>query len=285
MQAGAVRDEGDVVSLAAHFCSLNVDRSSIGGQGALAVVERRPFKDEDGIGIVEGRGEHAAGVLEGGGGEHLQARDVGVPPFEAVRVLGSELVAPARRHADDDRHVELAAGHVQEGGGRVQDLVEGEQAEVDGHDFDDGPHPAQCGPNPGPHEGRLREGRVADAVRPELLQQPLADGKAAAVPPHVLAHQEDALVRLHRRAEGLPHGLAVGHLGRGGGVGAHEGEVDWGDGGRLAAADSTCCRKRSANRATCFQSVNSKSREVSVGRPLRLLICFMRKRLRKPYCV
>ena len=108
------------------------------------------------------------------------------------------------------RHVELAAGHVEQRRRVVHDLVEGEQAEVDRHDLDDGAHPAQRGADAGSDEGRLRQRRVADPLGPELLEQAQADRVAAAVAPDVLAHEEDSVVAGQRFAERLAHRLAVG---------------------------------------------------------------------------
>ena len=59
-----------------------------------------------------------------------------------AKILRGELPAGARRHADDQRHAELAARHMTQGRGIVDDLVEREQREIDRHDLDDGPHAA-----------------------------------------------------------------------------------------------------------------------------------------------
>ena len=107
----------------------------------------------------------------------------------------------AGRHPDHQGHVELSAGHVQQRGRVVHDLVERQQAEVDGHDLDDRPHAAERGPDAGADERRLRQRRVPDAVRAELLEQAQADREAAAVAPDVLAHQEHPLVALQGVAE------------------------------------------------------------------------------------
>ena len=54
----------------------------------------------------------------------LKPGDVGVPAFEAVRMLRRQLPAGAGGHADDERHVELAARHVADRRRIVDDLVE-----------------------------------------------------------------------------------------------------------------------------------------------------------------
>ena len=104
------------------------------------------------------------------GRQHLDAGDVAVPALEAVRVLCRELAAPARRHAHDERHAELAVGHVPHRGGVVDDLVEREQAEVDGHDLDDRPHAAERRADAGADEPGLAQRGVADALGPELVR-------------------------------------------------------------------------------------------------------------------
>src|SRR3989304_3302834 len=63
------------------------------------------------------------------------------------------------------------------------------------------------GPRPPPHRPPLG----APALRPELLEQPVADRERAAVAADVLAHQEDALVGRERLAQRRPHRLPVGH--------------------------------------------------------------------------
>ncbi len=83
------------------------------------------------------------------------------------------------------------------------------QAEVHGHDLDDGAHAGHRGSDPGAHERRLRERRVADPVGAELVQKPFADAEAAAVPADVLSHEEHPVVLSHGLADRLPHGLPV----------------------------------------------------------------------------
>ena len=115
------------------------------------------------------------------GREHLDARDVGVPAFQAVRMLGGELAAGAGRHADDQRHGKLAARHVRDGRRIVEDLVEGEQAEIAGHDLDDRAQSGHRRADAGADEGALGKRRVADAARAEFVEQSLGHRVAAAV--------------------------------------------------------------------------------------------------------
>ncbi len=125
-------------------------------------------------------------------------------------MLRGELSAGAGGHADHQRDVELAARHVEDRGGVVDDLIEREQAEVDRHDLDDRSHAAERRADAGADERRFRERRVADALGPELLEQALAHGEAAAVAADVLAHEKDARIALQRLADGGAHRLAVG---------------------------------------------------------------------------
>ena len=170
-------------------------------QLALDVVQAAVLEDQHRVGIAQRGPQHAAGVLERGRGNDADAGNVGVPPFEAVRVLGSELATGTGGHADDERHVALPTGHVQQRGRVVDDLVEGEQAEVDRHDLDDRPHPADGRTDACTDECRLRQGCVTDSLGPELLEQPEAHGEAATVTADVLAHQEHPVIALERVAQ------------------------------------------------------------------------------------
>ena len=164
------------------------------------------------VGVLERGPEHAARVLDGRRRDHLDPGDVRVPALQAVRVLRRELPAGAGGHPDHQRHVQLAAGHVREGRGVVEDLVEREQAEVHGHDLDDRPQPGERGADARADEAGLRERGVADPLGTELLEQPEADGEAAAVHPDVLAHQEDPVVLAQRLPERLAQRLPVRRL-------------------------------------------------------------------------
>ncbi len=66
----------------------------------------------------------------------------------------------------------------------------------------------------GAGEARFRQRRIANPLGPELGDQALADGVAAAVAADILAHQEHAIVALDRVANGLLHRFAVGDLDR-----------------------------------------------------------------------
>ena len=61
---------------------------------------------------------------------------------------------------------------------------------------------------PMPAKPRLGDGRVDDALRPELLEHPLADLVRALVVADLFAHQKDAVVAIHLLDHRLPQGLA-----------------------------------------------------------------------------
>ena len=78
--------------------------------------------------------------------------------------------------------------------------------------------PPIAAPMPGADERRLGQRRVADALRAELVEQPLADGEAAAVAADVLAHQEDARRRARSASRiASAQRLAIGHASTGAG--------------------------------------------------------------------
>ena len=182
---------------------------------ARVIVKQRIFEDQHRIGVFKCRSKHAGSILDRCRRQHPDAGNMGVPSLKAVRVLGCQLPPTAGRHADDHRHMELPARHVPDSGGIVHDLVERQQREIAGHDLHDREHPAHRGANAGTGKGAFGQRRVADAIGSKLLEQPLGDRVAAAIAPDVLAHQEDALIRLHRVADRAAYGFAIGELGHG----------------------------------------------------------------------
>ena len=135
---------------------------------------------------------------------------MGKPAFKAVRMLGRQLPTRAGGHADHHRCCELTARHVADGGGGVHDLIQRQQAEIHRHDLDDRAHSDHGRPNSRAGEAGFRQRRVADARRAEFGQHAFGDRIAAAIRPHILAHQEHAFVAPHRLGEGSAHRLAVG---------------------------------------------------------------------------
>src|SRR5579864_7540726 len=103
---------------------------------------------------------------------------MGIPAFEAVRMLCSHPSAAAGWDADHQRHRELSSGHMRYCRGVIDDLIERQKAEVYGHDFDDRPHTDHRRADAGTDIGALGEWRVTDALFTEFVEQALGDGIA-----------------------------------------------------------------------------------------------------------
>ena len=170
----AVGDERDVGAAAPYGCALDVDGSGVGAAGAGEVVERAVLEDDDRVGVLQRGPQHAAGVLERRRGEHAEAGDVRVPALEAVRVLRGELPAGAGRHADDERHRQLPAGHVRSVAALLRIWSSASRLKLTVMISTIGRIPPHRGADPGPGERRLGQGRVAHPVLAELLEQPEA---------------------------------------------------------------------------------------------------------------
>ena len=87
---------------------------------------------------------------------------------------------------------QLAARHVVDLGGLVHELIHDQRQEVAEHDVDDGPHAGHRGADADAGEPGLRDRRVDDALRAELVDEPLEHLERRAGLGDVLAHQEDA---------------------------------------------------------------------------------------------
>ena len=112
--------------------------------------------------------------------------------------------------AHDQRHLELAARHVEHLRGAVDDLVHRQHREVPRHHLDDRAQAHHRRADADAGEALLGDRRVDDAALAELLQQPAADLVGALVDPDFLAHQEDVRVALHLLAQRLVEGVTVG---------------------------------------------------------------------------
>ncbi len=152
VKAGAVGQYRHIRAHAMDASLINRRCLRLGGHPAVQVVEHHVLEDQDRIRIGQRRGEHVARILHRRRGQHLEAGNVGIPAFQAVGMLGGELLARAGGHADHDGHAELPARHVPQGSGVVHDLVQRQQAEVDRHDLDDGAHAAERCADAGTHE-------------------------------------------------------------------------------------------------------------------------------------
>ena len=151
-----------------------------------------------------------------------EARDVRVPGLERLRMLRGGGAPHADRLAHHQRHARLAAEHVARLGGLVDELVHRAEREIGEAHLDDRPRAHHGGADRGAHDAGLRDRRVGDALRPELLDEALvlAEHAAAAevladrpdrrVAPHLLGERQPR--RLERRSaspsEGLPARIA-----------------------------------------------------------------------------
>src|ERR1700693_2334360 len=115
----------------------------------------------------------------------------------------------ATRHADDQWHVRFAAEHVPDLGRVVHDLVVGDQRKVDGHQLDDRSQAEHRGSNRCTDKALFRDGRVDDALGPELVEEAVGDAVRAAEGADVLADEVDVLIALHLLSERLTQGDAV----------------------------------------------------------------------------
>ena len=96
------------------------------------------------------------------------------------------------RMTSGQRH--LAAEHRADLRGVVDDLVHRDEQEVQRHDLDDGTLAEHRSADTGADEALLRDGGVAHAVGPELVEEAGGDLVGAVEDADLLAHDEDALV-------------------------------------------------------------------------------------------
>src|ERR671915_403997 len=206
-------DDGHVVALAADGGLAEAHRAAVLGHLAALAVERLVLDEDDRVVVADGGLQQALGVRRRARHRYQETRHVQVERLEAVRMGGAELVARALRHADHDRHLDLAAEHVADRRRVVDDLVHREQREVDGHDLDHRPQADHGRADAHADDGVLGDRRVAHALLAEVLEEALRDLEGALEDPDVFAHDEDVLVGLHLLAKRLVERLAVAHRG------------------------------------------------------------------------
>ena len=163
-------------------------------------VEDLVLQHQHGVGIADRGLEQALGVGRVGRRHHLQPRHVRVPGRVALAVLGGDARGRAVGPAEHDRAAHLPARHVERLGRRVDDLVDRLHGEVPGHELDDRPQARHGRAHADAGKPLLGDGRIDHALRPELLEQALADLVGALVLRHLLAHQE----HVRRRAASPP---------------------------------------------------------------------------------
>ena len=205
------RDDRDVAALAQRHGA--ADRHGRGrlGDVARAEVERLVLDEDDGVGIGDRAREQSRGVARPARHHDLQARHVGEPALEALRVLRAAAVARPALRAQHERHRQLPAGHEVRLGRAVDELVERERDEVDEHDLQHGPQARLRGADRHARDGRLADRRVDHARRAELLDQ-AGGGRVGPALGDVLAEHEDAAVGSHGGGERTGDRLDVGRL-------------------------------------------------------------------------
>ena len=134
------------------------------------------------------------------------------PGVQALAVLGGRAARRAQVGAEDDGHLELAAGHVVHLGGLVGDLVHGQGQEIAEHDVDHRPHAGHGGADADAGKAGFGDRRVDHAGRAELLDQPAEHLERRAGLGDVFADDEDAGVAAHLLGQRLVHGLREGDL-------------------------------------------------------------------------
>ena len=123
-------------------------------------------------------------------------------------MLRGQSDAAALRAADHERHRGLATQHVPDLRRLVHHLVHGHRDEIPDLDLDDGPHPGHRRAHAHADERRLGDGSIAHAVLAEAVTESLGDLEDPADQPHVLAHEEHALVARHLAVQGGVQRLA-----------------------------------------------------------------------------
>src|SRR5581483_11872907 len=171
------------------------------GDLALRPVQQLVLEEDHGVVVADGRGEQPLRV--GGRRRHddLQAGDVREPRLERLRVLRGVATAGAALRAHDHRYARLPAEHEAVLRGLMHELVHREAREVDVHELDDRPQAGERRADRRPDDAELADRRLADAGRPEGVEQSRRHLERPAVLGDVLAHDDDARIALHLETE------------------------------------------------------------------------------------
>ena len=165
------REDGGVAALAQHAGPAELVRDLAVRHLALARVQALVLEEDDRVRIPHGRGEQPDDVPRVRRGHDLQPGHRHGPVLHRLRVLGAEAQPGPVGAADHERQRELAVGHVPALGHLVGDQVPADREEVAEHDLGDRPQAGHRGAHRGAEDGLLADRGVADAFRPELLQQ------------------------------------------------------------------------------------------------------------------
>ena len=196
-------DDGDVAALTLDVALSDGDEVLAVGDFTLCGVEGLVLKEDDRIGVADGRLEEPLGICGRRRRKADEARDVGILRLEALAVLGGECAASAGGTAQDDGAGELSRGHLVGLGGRVDDGVEREDGEVVGHHLDDGAETGEGGADGDGHEAELCDGGVDDPLFAEAGEHALRDLVGAIILGDLFAEEIDAGVAFHLFRHGL----------------------------------------------------------------------------------
>ncbi len=155
------------------------------------------FKEDDGVVVADGGLEQPLGVVGGRGNDDFQSGHVARPRVQRLRVLRRRPARGAHRRANDERHLPRAARHVMDLCGLVDDLIHDERQEIAEHDVDDRTQTGHRRADAEAREARLGDRGVDDALRSELLDQPLHDLERGARFGDIFAKQDDPRVAAH----------------------------------------------------------------------------------------
>ena len=131
------------------------------------------------------------------GRDDLEAGDRHRPVLDALAVLRAEPETRAVRGPEHERERDLAVGHVAGLGDLVRDHVPGDREEVAEHQLGDRAQAGHRGAHRRADDRLLADRRVADALGPELGEQPLGELEHAAGGADVLADEHHGRVALH----------------------------------------------------------------------------------------
>ena len=209
---GPISDEGDVRSFTKYERSAKVGGLHGLGRFAFKIIKAFMFKKNDGIVVADRGHEQGLGVGRRGGINDFESGRMRKDRLQTMAVLGAQLVPAAARHADRHRQGCLPAEHVAHHGKMVEDLVHRDIGEVDGHQFRHWPQLAEGRAGGETDDGRFGDGRVEDALRPELLEQTARHLERALIFGHILPKDHDGFVALHLLEERLVDGVAIADL-------------------------------------------------------------------------
>src|SRR5260370_41997292 len=105
-------------------------------------------------------------------------------------MIMAALDSPSDRSADHDGRRILAAASITKLCHFIHDLIESRKDEIAELNLRDGLEPVHRHADGRPDDARFGQPRVADAVVPELLDEPHRGAKDAAELPYVLAHDD-----------------------------------------------------------------------------------------------